>query len=266
MVTRRLSAEASDGADLSGRGRPPHWHEREGTWDRRIFREVVEEDEYGLPASFHPQDVLVDVGAHLGSFCWACIDHGAERIFAYEVDPANFELLQANLRAHADSVHTRNVAVWRSDIVDDPLFYTPDSPTGGNTGATRVHNHSGLPVPGAMSFDSVIREAASTSPSGRIRLAKLDVEGSEYPILYTAGKLELIDELVGEYHGQSAAVGGYSGLPPFTMEDLGSHLQRCGFTVSWTARGYNDPGFGIFRATRSSIPLPRLGQGRQMRW
>lgn len=253
MATPRPGAEAFDGADLSGRGRPPHWHDREGTWDHRIFKEVVEEDEYGLPASFDPQDVLVDLGAHLGSFCWACVDRGAQRIFAYEVDPANFTLLQSNLRTHARSVYARNVAVWRSDIVDDALFYTPDSRADRNTGATRVHNHSGRPVPGVMSFDSVIGEGANASSSGRIRLAKLDVEGSEYPILYTATNLELIDELVGEYHAQSATVGGYSGLPPFTMEDLGSYLQRCGFTVSWTAKGYDDPRFGIFRARRPPL-------------
>lgn len=250
MASPRSSAEAFEGSDLSRCGRPPHWRDRHGTWDRRIFREVVEEDEYGLPVSFDPQDVLVDVGAHLGSFCWACIDHGAQRIFAYEVDPANFELLQSNLRTHSHAIHARNVAVWRSDGADDALFYTPDSRADGNTGATRVHNHSGLPVPGVMSFDSVIQEGANRSPSGRIRLAKMDVEGSEYPILYTATKLELIDELVGEYHRQSAAVGGYSGLPPFTMEDLGSYLQRCGFSVSWSAKRNDDPGFGIFRASR----------------
>jgi len=89
--------------------------------------------------------------------------------------------------------------VWRSDFIDGHLFYTYDPGTVTNTGAVRVHNHDGHPVPGVMSFDSAIREGAGTSANGRIRLAKLDVEGGEYPILYTATRLELIDELVGEY-------------------------------------------------------------------
>jgi len=90
------------------------------------------------------------------------------------------------------------------------------------------------------------------SDNGRIRLVKLDVEGSEYPILYTTTKLELIDELVGEYHPQNAAPDVFAGLPPFTMNALGAFLQCCGFTVSWADKGHNHPGFGIFHATRSS--------------
>jgi len=249
-VIPRSHAGLADGANRARSVRPPHWRDREGTWDHRIFKEVVEDDEYGLPRSFDPLDVVIDVGAHLGSFSWACLDRGVGRIFAYEVDPRNFRFLEWNLCTRDRSVSMRNVAVWRSDLADDALFYTPDSQADNNTGVVRVHNHSGHPVPGVMSLDSAIREAASTSANGRIRLAKLDVEGSEYPILYTATKLGLIDELVGEYHAQSAAVDGYAGLPPFTMENLGSHLQRRGFAVSWTHKGHPDPRFGIFRARR----------------
>lgn len=246
-------AELADGADRPRHGRPPHWRDREGTWDRRIFKEVVEDDEYVLPFSFDPLDVVMDVGAHLGSFSWACLHRGAGRVFAYEVDPANFSLLEWNLRPRRNSVSARNVAVWRSDTPADALFYTPDARADdNNTGALRVHNHTGYPVPGAISLDSAIREAASMSDNGRIRLVKLDVEGSEYPILYTTTKLELIDELVGEYHPHNAAPDVFAGLPPFTMKDLGAYLRRCGFTVSWADKGHEDPGFGIFHATRSS--------------
>lgn len=233
-----------------GHDRPPHWRDREGTWDRRIFKEVVQDDEYGLPASFSPLDVVMDIGAHLGSFSWACLTRGAGLIFAYEVDCENFQLLEWNLRNHGHAVYARNVAIWRSDLVDHALFCTYDSTGANNTGAVRVHNYHGHPVPGVMTFDSAIREAANTSANGRIRLAKLDVEGSEYPILYTATGLELIDELVGEYHALSAAEGKSDGLPPFTVDKLSAYLRRRGFAVSWAEKSRDDPGFGIFRARR----------------
>jgi FkbM family methyltransferase len=237
---------------------PPHW--REHTWDHRIIQEVVECDEYGLeemldgarcgpPGSFHPGDVVMDVGAHVGSFSWACLGRGARRVFAYEVEQENFELLECNLAEHERSVAARNVAVWRSDASGESLFYTRSSdPT--NTGAVRVNSTTGRPARHVVRFDDAIEEAAKASDNGRVRLAKLDVEGSEFPILYTATRLELIDELVGEYHAETGAIGGVLGLPPFSMPELSRHLQEQGLTVSWSDRSGCEPGLGIFRARR----------------
>ena len=47
------------------------------------------------------------------------------------------------------------------------------------------------PVP----FDKVI-EAVSQQGMRRISLLKLDCEGSEYPILLTSSRLDLVDEIV----------------------------------------------------------------------
>jgi hypothetical protein len=44
------------------------WSFRSGTLDRLIFDSVVALDEYRLPERFEPVVVVVDVGAHIGSF------------------------------------------------------------------------------------------------------------------------------------------------------------------------------------------------------
>ena len=44
----RSHAGLADRANRARSVRPPHWRDRKGTWDHRIFKEVVEDDEYGL--------------------------------------------------------------------------------------------------------------------------------------------------------------------------------------------------------------------------
>ncbi len=241
---------------------PPHW--RAHTWDPRVITDVVDADEYRLEevlsgngydvsGAFDPLDVVMDLGAHIGSFSWACLARGARRVFAYEVEPRNFRILEANLAHSSFPVAMRNVAIWRSDIVGEPLFYAPDlgaASTVVNTGTVQVGNHRGQPVPAVMRFDDAIKEAAESSPHGRVRLAKLDVEGSEFPILYTAKRLELVDELVGEYHAQAVGLGMHAGLPPFTVEALTCHLRQQGFGVTRSKKPDHQPGFGLFRAKR----------------
>ncbi len=228
---------------------PPYWRGRPNTLDLWIFEEVVARNQYGLPASFDPRAVVVDVGAHVGSFSWTCFDRGAHRVFAYEVEGANFEYLRDNLATHEGSFAAHNVAVWRSDAVDEPLFYEHYLASD-NTGAVHVGKHGGQPVPAVVRFDEVIRQAARGSTDGRVRLAKLDVEGSEFPILYTATALDLVDELVGECHPHTPSTNGSSSLPPYTMDCLRRHLQQWGFRVSWWPESPKQPETGIFRAER----------------
>src|SRR6476659_8442412 len=88
---------------------------RPGTLDEAIFHHLVDDDEYRLPASFDPEDVIVDVGAHIGSFCYAALARGAGRVHGYEADPRNFACAAANLRPFGDRIRLAHRAVWRSD-------------------------------------------------------------------------------------------------------------------------------------------------------
>src|SRR5215217_6544055 len=42
---------------------------RPDTMDDAIFREVVQGNEYRLPEKIRDDDIVVDIGAHIGSFC-----------------------------------------------------------------------------------------------------------------------------------------------------------------------------------------------------
>ena len=92
---------------------PADWHFREGTHDREIWRCVVEEDEYRLDGrTFLPLEVVVDVGAHIGTFSWWAWQHGARLIKACEAWADNFALCKRNLRSTGCFVDAKHEAVW----------------------------------------------------------------------------------------------------------------------------------------------------------
>jgi FkbM family methyltransferase len=215
-----------------------------------MFIAVVLNNEYGLPEGFASDDVIVDCGAHTGTFSWACLVRGAGCVHAYEVDEENFALLRTNLAPFNGRVSVEHAAVWRSDDDDPHLMYqrcvNPMNTGGGGVMGALTGTPVGLVVP----FDTVVT-AAALRASGRVRLVKLDVEGSEFPILYTATTLDLVDEFVGEYHLQPDSRGRFPDLPPFTCEELVARMERDGFTVTTSV---TDPGhLGLFRAQRSVL-------------
>jgi FkbM family methyltransferase len=123
---------------------------------------------------------------------------GAGKVYCYEAHPINHALATENLAKYADKTICRNMAVWRSDqegqtLFNDSLNHQP------NTGGISVlWNNEGLPVR-TTSLDEVLLEA-SDHLEKTVRLLKLDCEGSEYPILYTATNLNVVEEICGEYH------------------------------------------------------------------
>ena len=110
---------------------------REGTLDAYIWDSVVDYNEYKLPESIN--GVVVDIGAHIGSFSYACYERGAPVILAFEPLRSNFEVLQENLKD--THVQMFNTAVWRSDRYTDVLYHTGESvmPDGSlNTGGGNI--------------------------------------------------------------------------------------------------------------------------------
>ena len=65
------------------------WSFRPGTLDQSIFDGVVALDEYRLPERFGPDDIVVDVGAHIGSFAYAVVLRGGKHVWSIEPDRAN---------------------------------------------------------------------------------------------------------------------------------------------------------------------------------
>ena len=87
----------------------------------------------------------------------------------------------------------------------------------------------------AVSLDDLLFEA-SDGFNKTVRLLKLDCEGSEYPILFTAKHLEIVQEICGEYHEipseqvpDRALVG--DKRDRFNYEGLRTYLEEQGFSL-----------------------------------
>jgi FkbM family methyltransferase len=171
---------------------------RPGTIDEVVYRAIVERNEYRLPDQIPEQDLIIDIGAHIGSFSYLCWLRGARNIVAFEADSANAAYAQANLAN--TSVRLQPLAVWRSDLRDALLYHSgypdmqPDGPdpVGVNTGGGHVMALSGTQT-ATIALDDVIGDQ-------QVSILKLDCEGSEYPILLTSSKLKQVKTIVGEYH------------------------------------------------------------------
>ena len=101
------------------------WTFRNGTLDQAIFNGVFVLNEYRLPERFAPGDIVIDVGAHIGSFAEAVVSRGCRNVTCIEPDRSNFEIAAANLRPHIEAgcVELVRGAAWRSDRNADDLRF-----------------------------------------------------------------------------------------------------------------------------------------------
>ena len=234
-------------------------------------------NEYRLPDRFASGDIVIDVGAHIGSFAYAVVLRGARRVCSIEPDHANCTLAAEHLRPYIERGYVKLMqrAVWRSDPNNDELRFDgyqafPRSYAGMegiiNTGGGSVAWGVGEPVV-KIAFDDVV-DMTTNGGERRVRLLKLDCEGAEWPILLTSRRLHLVDEIVGEFHevgGQfleisedrpsKAHVFQSERVARFTIDELVGCLRGVGFDVTY--RRHRRPngaveGLGLFFARREA--------------
>ncbi len=180
-------------------------------------------------------------------------------MFTFEPAADNFALLCRHLAPFEARAVVRRAAVFRSDrdVASLPFGPTLDR---ANTGGFAVWNGPDCgPVPG-VAFDAVLDEVTRAGRQ-RVRLVKLDCEGSEWPILLTSRRLGLIDALCGEYHVDDfrgpLRVEGFGRYRPELLRDV---LTAQGFAVELEPTRLP---VGLFFARRPGVPgwAPRRRMG-----
>jgi FkbM family methyltransferase len=238
---------------------------RPGTHDAMIFHSVNDHNEYRLPDSFEKGDIIIDIGTHIGSFCHAALQRGANHVYGFEAEPSNYECARQNLRSFGSRVSVQNRAVWRSDQPAGTLRICHSHHVENTGGGNVFWSEGGIPVSG-IAFDDIVRSVTNNGRR-RVRMVKIDCETSEFPILLTSRMLHLVDAIVGEFHEcggaydknpipDHARVAGYD---RFTIVELTDVLTRAGFEVTHsrlrTPDG-QDTNIGPFFAHRA----PRAGR------
>jgi FkbM family methyltransferase len=239
---------------------------RPGTLDRYIFDQVFKFNEYSLPDRFQEADIVVDVGAHIGSFAFAALQRGAGRVYCIEADAENIEIATQNLQEFISQDRVRMVhgAAWRSDENDDVLSFDGYPQMGRfiNTGGGRILTGSDESPVQKINFDAFISDITRQGEC-RVRFLKLDCEGSEWPILFTSKILHSIDEIRGEIHEISRSAAPENSPPTYAVrgpfdalrvEDLIELLTGHGFTVNYSPCFIEVPYFerlGILSALRA---------------
>lgn len=227
--------------------------------DRSIWTSVVDDDEYRIE-HLEPQDIVLDIGMHTGSFIHRAWLAGSRALYGFEVDEENFRLAQANVGTRAQVV---NAAVVRSDArASDRVYYTGHVPMEHelNTGVGTIFGNEGQRAVATMPLDEILLQL------GTVRLIKLDTEGSEWPILMGSSRLGQVQEIIGEWHLNHVAEIEQLGFP-CNLPSLQLYLTKNGFQSRFYAREEDMPSpiVGYFRAVRNSIGDPwRIGEDRRL--
>lgn len=178
-----------DDADLQRRLRsvtPPAWWDQSGdSSDAAMWASLHSHDEYQVRGLDLRGAVVLDVGAHVGTFAHVAVGLGAAKVHCYEPTPSTFAKLERNA-ARLPGVEVHHAAL------------------GGEPGRCRV-------IAGEGSTGNRIDSAAGDVPiitldeaieriGGRVDLLKIDVEGAEHQILPASKLLDRVARIHGEYH------------------------------------------------------------------
>ena len=200
--------------------------ERIRVWDETIRQEVFVENEYDVPA-LSADDVVVDVGAHKGSFALRCLENGAGQVVCVEPSEENFQELTRALSGIDRATLMRKAAWSRTGL--NISFSTRVALEPHNTGMATAFTESGDARADTIALDDILSEFE------RVRILKVDAEGAEYPALMSSRLLGRVDEIVGEVHDITPAnhlARPLSYRRDCSKEALVAHLESFGFEVT----------------------------------
>jgi FkbM family methyltransferase len=224
---------------------------RPGLNDECIFHTASELNEYLLPDKIEPNDIIIDIGAHIGGFIYGCLKRGARNIYAYEALKENYDIASAGFDEEImyGAVKLYNLAVWRSDVAPTTLYNSGFCDPGNSGTNVVVYNTTTERPVSTISLDDILSKIGK---SRKIKLIKLDCEGSEFPILFTSKKLNQIDYICGEYHSITLCNFEKDGKSKFNELDLYLFLKNQGFSMIYFKNALNNL-IGMFYAKRNDL-------------
>ena len=228
---------------------------RHGTQDKEVFDQVFTNNQYRLPEKFPEDSVVVDIGANIGAFAAACLMRGAAAVICFEPSEANFQQLCNNLQPWDGKVLAARVGVWRSDVEEEVSFSVGQGSAAGCCFPACSQLNYGNRV-NSIGLDGILLNCTDGG-AGRVNVLKIDAEFSEYPILFSSTRLDLVDQVIGEAHEFSDQPVGaaYYNHPKYTnsVTGLREFLEDTGFTVETAPESFDNQINTLFWAKRKTL-------------
>ncbi len=137
---------------------------------------------YSEPIKFNKDDVVIDIGAHIGSFSIPMARRHEVKVFAYEPDPSNVNCILKGVsknKIEKDSFIVKPYAVWKDNGFIN--FSLGDTPTTGSV------SQSGFFLRKAKNMTIRVKTVSlqtifDKNNIYKCKILKIDCEGSEYAI------------------------------------------------------------------------------------
>lgn len=173
-----------------------------------VIREIFEENVYQVKAGdVAGTGVVVDIGGNVGTFSIYCAALGAKKVYTYEPDSLNWEVLVENMQRNDlwRVVEANKLAVFSEEGAVElyqgqgASFLHGAKCLVGDDIQTRLLE-AGHEVVRTITLDQVFADIAECD------ILKLDCEGSEYPIIAAADSETLAKAryITMEFHGTDA--------------------------------------------------------------
>jgi len=170
---------------------------RKNTTDENIIKEILVKEAYRKKKlNFHIEqdDVWLDGGSHIGIFGLYAAKNGCKKVYCYEPETENYEILQKNIQTinneYQSSLESHKYAINQQGG-KHKFTIAP------NTWRHSLITHYKKPLP-TLEIDCIgIDEVLQKHPD--INCIKLDIEGSELEILKHDHNFSNIKKLVFEY-------------------------------------------------------------------
>jgi len=185
--------------------------------DQLIINEIRQQDQYGLSrmGKFQPDDIVIDIGGHIGIFAIECAINGA-KVLAFEPEPENYQIFLENIKVNnlEDRITVYNKAI--SGKEGTSYLYIDDVNPGSHSLVKEYVDHPG---DNKIEVNTVILNSI-TEKFKWIKIIKLDCEGAEYDILENSD-LSKVGGIVAELHNRDRT------------QKLMEYLMLKGYFIKW---------------------------------
>jgi FkbM family methyltransferase len=203
--------------------------DREGTASGTIAVVFIRK-QYG---SIVGKSTIVEIGANVGTFAiYAAAADPSVRIYSYEPIPENYEVLINNITENGfeDRVKAFNLGVAGTSGKRE-FYFLASSP-----------EHSFIKADGSSRSVTVdclsLIDVLNSNSLAKVDLLKINAEGAEYEILYSAPKecFDRIDEIRMEYHDGK-------NIEKHDLGHLKGFLEQSGYVTTHLYQHTTDEGF-----------------------